>query len=521
MAMNRLNSAGKTQPALRTATKTTSPPASAWTSDVAVLIYVALCTILVHLIVGNRYGFQRDELATLEDARHLAWGFVAYPPVTPFFARISLTLFGTSVVGFRVFAFIAQAVAVVLTGLMARQLGGRRGAQLVAAAAAVPFCLGGGAMMQYVSFDYLAWVLVTYFTLRLLDSGNLRWWMAVGAAIGFGMMSKYSMPFLVAGLLFGVLVTDARRHLRSKWLWYGAAIALLIFLPNLIWQIQNHFVSIDFLRHIHARDVRIGRTKYFLPEQLEMTLFAIPLWVAGLYFYFSRAGRRYGVLGWMYVVPLVLFVIAKGRAYYLAGAYPMLYAAGSVWGERWLAAMSRRRANVLRGIAWAGLAANIVIIGALFLPIAPINSRLFKTAIKVNGDFVEQIGWPQLVQTVANIRDSLPPPERQFTAILAANYGEAGAINLYGPRYGLPHAISGVNSFWQHGYGDPPPQTLIVLGFSQGFMERTFASCELAGHNPNPYHIESEETRDHPDIYVCRGMRRPWPEFWKDFRYYG
>src|ERR1700686_4192487 len=150
---------------------------------------MALGTILVHALTGDRYGFQRDELATLDDARHLAWGYVAYPPVTPLFARLSLLLFGTSLAGFRFFASLAEAVAVVLTGLMARELGGNRGAQLVAAAAALPFCIGGGALMQYVSFDYLCWVLTAYFVLRLLMSGNPRWWLAIGASIGFGMLS--------------------------------------------------------------------------------------------------------------------------------------------------------------------------------------------------------------------------------------------------------------------------------------------------------------------------------------------
>src|SRR5947208_644139 len=212
---------------------------------VALVSTWAAAILIVHVLSGGRYGFHRDELATLEDARHLAWGYVAYPPVTPFFGRISLELFGTSLTGFRFFAAIAEAVAVVLTGLMARQLSGSRWAQLVAATAAVPFCLAGGALMQYVSFDYLSWVLTAYFTLRLLKSDDPRWWVAIGSSIGFGMLSKYSMPFLVAGLFVGVLAADVRRHLKSKWLWYGVALSLLIFLPNLIWQAQHNFISID------------------------------------------------------------------------------------------------------------------------------------------------------------------------------------------------------------------------------------------------------------------------------------
>jgi hypothetical protein len=495
---------------------------SIWSSDVAILIYLAAATVMAHMLTGGRYGFHRDELATLDDARHLAWGYVAYPPVTPFFGRLSLLFFGTSLAGFRFFAALAQAVAVVLTGLMARELCGRRGAQLVAAFAAVAFCLGGGVLMQYVSFDYLCWVLAAYFVVRLLANDDPRWWVAIGSAIGLGMMTKYTMGFFVIGIVAGVLLTDARRYLKSKWLWYGVAASLVIFLPNLIWQAQHHFISLDFLKHIHERDVRIGRTKDFLPDQLELTLFAFPLCVAGLYFYFfSQKGRRFRMLGWMYVVPLLLFVIAKGRGYYLAAAYPMLYAAGSVWGDEWLASLRRGWAGAIRALAWTALATNIVVFAAVALPIAPVNSRWWKAAIKTNGDFPEEIGWPELVETVAKIRDSLPAADRAHMGILAGNYGEAGAINLYGASYGLPQAISGINSFWQRGYGNPAPGTLIVVGLSRRYLDRNFSACELAGHVTNPYGVENEETKDHPDIYVCHGLRQSWPDFWKQFQYYG
>ncbi len=495
---------------------------SVWFSDTAWLIYLALTTVVVHVITGRQFGFHRDELATLEDARHLAWGYVAYPPVTPFFGRLSLIFFGTSLAGFRFFAALAQALGVVLTGLMARELGGRRGAQLVAAAAAVPFCIGGGALMQYVSFDALAWMLTAYFVIRLLRTEDPRWWIAIGASIGFGLMAKYSIVFLVAGMLVGMLLTDARRYFRTKWLWYGVATALLIFLPNIIWQAQHGFITLDFLKHIHARDVRIGRTKNFLPEQLNLTLLALPLVLAGLYFYLiAPAGKLFRTMGWMYLVPLVLFTIAKGRSYYLAAAYPMLYAGGSVWGERWLASMKRRWANVVRGLVWAALLTDIAIVAFVTLPMAPVNSKHWEVASKINGDLVEEIGWPELVQTVAQIRDSLPAEDRTRLGVLAGNYGEAGAVNLYGPQYGLPRAISGINSFWQRGYGNPPPETLIVIGLSQEFLDEHFNSCRLMAHTWNRYGVLNEETRDHPDIFVCGGPRKSWPEFWKDFRYYG
>jgi hypothetical protein len=491
-------------------------------SGTALLFALAATTVVVHCLVGGRYGFHRDELATLDDARHLAWGYVAYPPVTPFFGWLSLHFFGTSLPGFRFFASLAGAAAIVLTGLMARELGGTRGAQLLAAAATTPIVLGIGSLMQYVSFDYLAWVGVAYFMIKLCRTGNARWWLAVGTAIGFGMLSKYSMPFLVAGIALGVLVGDLRTHSRSKYLWLGAALALLIFLPNFIWQWHHDFISLDFLRHIHARDIRIGRTRTFLPDQLEITSVALPLALAGLYFYFSpNAGRRFRVLGWMFVIPLVLFLIGKGRGYYLAPAYPMLYAAGATWWEAWLQRLSPAWRASLVILFSVGLLANIALMAAFFLPLAPINSRWWNAAVKINGDLPEEIGWPELAETVARIRNSLLLEERAQVKILAGNYGEAGAINLYGPALGLPPVICSTNSFWERGYGNPPPEILIVLGSSAEDLAGVFESCQLVGHITNREGVPNEETTDHPDIFLCRHLRRPWSEVWKRNRHFG
>ena len=408
---------------------------------------------------------------------------------------------------------------------MARELGGKRAAQIVAAIAVAisPVSLTASALFQYVSFDYLWWVLIAYMMIRLLKSEDPRWWLGVGAAIGLGMMTKYTMVFLVAGLAGGVLLTSARRYLKSPWLWCGAALSLLLFLPNLLWQVQHDFISLDFLRNIHARDIRIGRTDHFLIEQLLMpNPFTIPLWVAGLvYFFVVRDGKRYRALGWMFAIPFVLFLVSKGRGYYTAPAYPMLVAAGAVLTGRWAASLSTVRARFVWGLTGAALALGGVIAVVSVLPIAPLNSRWWSLVNKGNDNFREQVGWPELVRTVAGIHASLPAEERAHAGILAGNYGEAGAIDLYGPALGLPRAISGINSYWLRGYGDPPPETLVVVGISRAFLERNFESCQLAGHVTNPYGIMNEETTDHPDIYVCRKLRTPWAEFWKRFRYYG
>jgi hypothetical protein len=495
-------------------------------TDFAILAVLALIAVLLHTLTSGQYGFHRDELATLDDARYLAWGYVAYPPVTPFIARVALQLFGPALAGVRFFAALAQGAALVLAGLMARQLGGGRAAQIVAAlsVAIAPVSLAAGTLFQYVSFDYLWWVAVAYLVIRLLKSDDPRWWLAIGAVIGLGMMTKYTMVFLVAGVMAGVLLTPARRYLRSPWLWCGVALSLTVFLPNFIWQVQHGFISLDFLSHIHARDVRIGRTQNFLIDQLLIAAnpFTVLLWVPGLYyFFFASDGKRYRPVGWMFAVPLVLFIVAKGRGYYMAPAYPMLLAAGAVLEEKAVASLTAGWSRLLRGYTCGALAVGGVLAIAVVLPVAPVNSSWWKVANRVNEDFREEIGWPELVETVAGIYASLPAEERAHAGILAGNYGEAGAIDLYGPAHGLPKAISGINSYWLRGYGDPPPGTLIVVGISREFLERNFESCALAGHVTNRYGVENEETTRHQDLFVCRQLRQPWPVFWKQFQYYG
>lgn len=496
-----------------------------WRTDLLILILLAAARLTYHLFTNHQYGFHRDELATLDDARYLAWGYVAYPPLTPAIARLAMEVFGPSLVGIRFFSGLAQAAAIVLTGLMARELGGSRWAQLVAAlaVAAAPISMLMGALFQYVSFDYLWWVLASYGLIRLLRTDNPRWWLLVGVALGLGALTRYTIAFLIAGILVGVLLTDARRYLRSAWLWAGALIATLIVLPNLVWQWQHGFISLDFLSAIHARDVRIGRTADFLPEQLYVVAatMTIPLWLMGLLYYFILpTGRHYRLLGWLYVVPLALFVVAEGRGYYLGPAYPMLLAAGAVVWERWITYRRPNQARAWRVTTWVALGISLIAAFALMTPIAPINSPLWEITNEVHDNFREQVGWIDLTETVADIYSALPEAERATTGILTGNYGEAGAINLYGPARGLPRAISGVNSMWLRGYGDPPPQQVIVLGFSRAHAEQFFGTCEAAGMVTNAYGVENEET-SHPAIWLCRAPRAPWIELWPRLRTFG
>jgi hypothetical protein len=487
-----------------------------------ILLAIAAAVTITHLLTNGRYGFHRDELQFLSDARHLDWGYVSYPPLTPFVERISLELFGLSMVGLRLFSVIAQAAGIIVTGLMARELGGKRLAQVTAAlsVALSPLPLFQGTEFQYTTFDYLWWVLIAYFAIRLLRTENPRWWLAIGATVGLGLQTKYAIVFYIAGLLAGLVFTPARRFVMSGWFWGGIALALLIFLPNFIWLVRHDFISYHFLQHIHVRDVGEGRAKGFLSGQflIGANLFATPLWLAGLVAFLRS--RRFRMLAWMYLIPLAMFFFSKGRSYYMAAAYPMLLAMGAAVGERWIATLPNWGRRTIETIFFTGLAVCGAYIFALILPLQS-SGPLRDFALKNNGDLREEIGWPELVKTVAGIRDSMPTEQRASVGVIVGNYGEQGAIEMLGPAYNLPTPISLTNSAWLRGYPTPPPATLIVVGVSREDVDQIFTGCRLAGHNGNSEGVKNEESQYHPDIFVCASPRLPWPEFWKKYQSFG
>lgn len=491
-------------------------------ADLYVLLAISAVVALAHILTNGLYGFHRDELQFLSDARHLDWGFVAYPPMTPFLERIGLAIFGLSLPGLRLFSVIAQAIVVLVSGLMTRELGGGRLAQVTAALAVAlsPLPLFEATEFQYTTFDFLWWVLIAYFTIRLLKSENPRWWLAIGAAVGLGLQTKYSIVFFIAGILAGVALTQARRYFASAWLWAGIALALLIFLPNLLWLVHHDFISYTFLQHIHKRDVGEGRAEGYLRNQLFLciNLFASPLAIAGLASCFRNA--RYRMLAWMFVVPFVLFWICKGRFYYIADAYPMLLAMGSVAGERWLASLPRWGRTTVEAVFFTGLSVMGAYCCAVIVPIAS-SGPLRQFALDHNGDLREEIGWNQLVKTVAAIRDSLPPDQQAHLGITTGNYGEYGAIEILGPAYQLPAPIGTTNSEWLRGYPSPQLTTFIVLGITADEANTIFTGCRLAGHNGNALGVRNEESKYHPGIFVCGPPRLPWPVFWRNHQDFG
>ncbi len=495
-------------------------------SDLFLLVLAAAVRFALHAATNGHYGFHRDELQTLDDARHLDWGFVAYPPITPLIGSLELFLFGTSLAGFRVFSALAVSAAMVISGLMVKELGGTRHVQLLAAVAAgiSPVSLIQGAVYQYVSFDYFWGVTVAYFLIRMLKSDNPSWWVPIGAVLGIGMETRYTMGFLALGLSGAVILTRARCYLRSRWLWLGVGISVLTFLPNLIWQAQHHFISLDFLSYLHARDLRQGRQAGFYGQQLwiDVNIATVPLTMLGLWFYFVRQeARRYRLLGWTFAFTFVLFSLAGSRSYYTAPLYPMMIAGGSVLFGNLIGTLRPWQSRFAYGLQWTAISIGGSVFALLVMPVAPIGSSLWQITSRMHDQFREEIGWPDLARAVAGVYGSLSTQERAHTGILAGNYGEGGALNLYGPALGLPHAMCLTNSFWYRGYDPRLPQTVILVGFRLEEGERLFESCAVTAKNINEFGVENEESRDHPDILLCRNLRMPWAQYWAHFRRFG
>lgn len=492
---------------------------SSFRHDAAVLISFSLILLALHFTVGNGYGFHRDELQFLDDSRHLAWGYVAYPPVTSFAGRLSTSVFGVSPAAFRLPATLAGMLILTLCGLICRELGGGRRAQVLALFAALASQVILGSLMLYIVWDFLAWTLVCFFLVRLLRTEDDRWWIAVGASFGIGVLCKYSIAFLGVGILFGlVCLPSMRRSFRQPYLYLGVLAGLLIAAPNLLWEEHHGWVSIKMLSTIHARDVRLGRTAGFVGDQFKYTMLGLILALAGLIWLLRS--RRFRVLAFFFVGPLVLFLIARGRGYYLLPAYIPLYAAGAIWVEDEITKRPRKLRISIRSVAFLALSLDAAAVALMMLPIAKPATVLFRYQMTSSSDMRDETGWPQFVGQIAHVRNTLPAEDLAHLGILAENYGEAGALSLYGPMYRLPAPISMVNSYFYRGYGKEDPQTVIAVGFSPDDLKPLYASCTVAAVLTTVHEQHLFDSEDVP-ILVCRGLRGSWATFWKEHQRFG
>jgi 4-amino-4-deoxy-L-arabinose transferase-like glycosyltransferase len=479
---------------------------------------VAGAFVAVQLAVAARYGLHRDELYFLSCARHLAWGYVDQPPFVIAVARVAVALFGASAPALRLIPALAGAAAVMLTALMTRELGGRRRAQLVAAVAAAtsPQVLATTHLLSTATFDLLAWAAISFLVLRLLRTGDERMWLAVGGAAGIGLLNKYNVLFLLFALAVGLVASGRAEVFRRPWIWAGAAIAILIWTPNLVWNAQHDWAAVSMMHSLHSENSTLGASLEFIPFQLLIVGPVLaPFWIAGLRRCFRDAiGRTFA---FAYVTLLVIDALSGAKPYYLGGIYFVLFAAGGVWlEERALAGRARPRRWIAAFVAGAILAIPLTI------PVQPVTT-LAKGSWQgqINKDLSATVGWPKFVRQVARIASSLPATERARLVIITGDYGAAGAVDLYGGRYGLPDAISGHNSYWWWGtHGASDDSTAIAVNISRAEMQRVFTVVEPAGVVDTGHGGVWTEERGEP-IWICRGQRLPWSTAWPGFRHYG
>jgi 4-amino-4-deoxy-L-arabinose transferase-like glycosyltransferase len=476
----------------------------------------ALAGLLAALLLtlAGRYGYHRDELYFLRAGREAAFGYVDQPPLTPLLAAAMDALAPGSLFALRVPSALAAAGVVVLTGLLAREFGGGRTAQLLAAAATAvsAVLLLVGHLLSTTTLDLLVWTALSWLLVRALRDGG-PWWLAVGAVAGIGLQNKLQPAFLLAAVVVGILLVGPREVLKSPWPWAGGLVALVLWAPNLVWQALNGWPQLRLAEAIAAGSSGTSEPWYlFLPFQLVLVSpLLVPVWVLGWW----RLARDPGLRPWRafavaYVLLAVLFMITGGKPYYLAGVYPVLLAAGAGPVVGWARARRGRTAA-----AAATLVASLGLNALLMLPIVPAG-RLGATPIAdINYDAGETVGWPRLAAAVEDVRADLPAGET--VAVLTANYGEAGAVDRFAPSLGP--AYSAHNAYWSWG---PPPEdahTVIVVGYPEERLAPWFARVELAARVDNGVDLDNEEQG--APIWVATDRLAPWSEIWPELRRLG
>jgi 4-amino-4-deoxy-L-arabinose transferase-like glycosyltransferase len=471
----------------------------------------AVCgaVVLALLLVARRYGWHRDELYFLEAGRHhLAWGYMDQPPLTPFIARLADGVARDNLVVLRTVPALTSAATILFGTLLAREMGARRLGQIAAtvAMAGGGFAIGVGHILSTAAFDLTAWMALLWLAARLLRTGDPRWWLAFGGVAGVSMLNKNLLVLLAFALLVGFVVERRWDLLLSPWLLAGAALALLIAAPNLIWQSQHGWPQLEMARALSRRIGGENRAT-LIPLQL---LFAGPtlvpvIWWGVRWLGRSPAARPFRPLLWAWPAGIAATFATGGRPYYVLPLTTVVLLAGVV--DR----AARGQGRLLAWLLGVGMVGTI----ALALPVLPVSS--VKVTGAVNEAVAETVGWPQLVDQVAGVVRSLPPAEQHSVVLLTLTYGEAGAIDRFGPARGLPHAYSGHNSYADFRRPTDPHATVVAVRYSVSELERWFRDCRQVATVDNGLDIDNEVQGE--PIVVCRGLRTAWPQTWEQLRF--
>jgi hypothetical protein len=499
---------------------------------VAIIWAIALANLAFHIYFNNRYGYFRDEFNYIACGDHLQWGYVDQPPLIPFLIHLCRALLGDSLRSIRFIPALASSLLIVQTATLARELGGRRFAILLSAICALiaPQYLSNGSLLGTNCLEPNLWMGCAYFAILAIKRWGEtdkapRCWLWFGVVAGFGLEEKYSIAVFGFGMVVGLLLTEQRRVFLNKWIWLGGLAAFLIFLPNLLWNIHYDWPFVQLMRAIRAegRDVVLGPFGYFLQQTLLVDPLTAPIWLAGLFaLLFSARLRPYCLLGWCYLVCYAVFFALHGKSYYLAPVYPMLLAAGAVVIEAAIVGpeVVRRCSHWLQPALAVLLLANGVYLAPVVVPMLSPDCFLaykkylpFRLPVMEHSHaraalpqwYSDQFGWKEIVEETAIAWNRLTPEERrdENCGVFAQDYGQAGAIDFLGRRYGLPPSLSGHQTWFLWGPRGYSGNCMIVLDDNRQRLEQLFEHVEFVGTSaPNPYALEQQI-----DVYICRGSR--------------
>jgi len=490
------------------------------------LASIALAKLALHVVLSGRYGYWIDELYFLACGDHLAWGYVDLPPFVAVVAKASRLLLGDSLLAIRLLSAVSGALLVFFAGRIVRELGGGRFAQVAAAVAVfvAPVYLAFHGLLTMNAFEPLFWMTCTWISIRMVRREDPRLWLPLGLVAGVGFLNKYSMAFFAIALSVGFLLTEQRRLLFTRWMVGGALLALLVALPNLLWQIEHGWPTPELLRNAKLYQHQPVTPLEFVSGQIQIVHpLTFPLWLAGTVFLLRHpSAKPFRFLGWTFLVLFVSFMAMQAKTYYLAPIYALPMAAGAVALERLSA---RPRLGWLRPATLVTLLVGGALLAPYVLPVLPISMLPKYLAVlpmkevrpetrrmgEVPQIFADELGWESLVSEVARVYESLPAEERSHATIWGAAYGEAGAIDFLGRRYGLPGAVSGFQNYYLWGPGDGSWEVVIGVNIPEEFLKPWFDHVETRATVECDYCMPDRTTMP---ITVCRGLRVPIREFW-------
>ena len=474
------------------------------------LALIAGAEFFVLAATASQYGYHRDELYFLAAGQHLSWGYPDQPPFVPALARIIDSVAPGSLFALRLPSALAAAAVVVITGLLAREFGGGRGAQALAAGSMAigAFVLGSGHLLSTSTFDLLAWTALLWLIVRTLRTDNDWLWLVTGFVAGLGLLDSNLVGFLVAAVVAGVLIAGPRRTLRTPWPWAGGFVAAVMWAPYVVWQARHGWPQLEVSRAIAAGRSGSSQPRWlFIPYQFGLiSPFLAPVWIVGLVQLFRSPRLRWcRSIGWAYVVLTVVFIATGGKAYYIAGMFAVLLAVGA---QPTVERMKRNQSTLTRvavGAAFVLSTGSAIIT----LPLIPVHSLHNTPVVDANYDAGETVGWPTYVREIASVY-------RPGEVILTSNYGEAGAVGRFGGALGLPEAFSGQTGYW---YWGPPPEgadRVLAVGFDHGTLSDSFEQCDLAVRLDNHLDVDNDEQR--APVWSCSRPKQSWVDMWPRFR---